>query len=66
MGGFFPSFPFYVPDSPGTPLWWDISFWLFQLIVMSSLLLMLRRWAIRADHDREEAYQESLRSPEKS
>lgn len=53
MSGFFPSFPFFVPHSPGSPHWWDLFWWAFQLIVMSALLLSLRKIAVGIDRERE-------------
>jgi len=52
MGGFFPSFPFYIPHSEGIAHWFDIFWWSFQLIVMGGLLLALRKLAIGADRER--------------
>jgi hypothetical protein len=53
MGGFFPSFPFYIPHSPGMPHWWDIFWWSWQLIVMGAVLLGVRAMALRYDRDRD-------------
>lgn len=55
MGGFFPRFPYFIPSSPGMPHWWDIFWWTFQLVIMGSLLLALRRIALRVDRERDAA-----------
>jgi len=49
MSSFWPSIPFYIPYSPGMPSWWDLVWWVFQLIVMSLLLLWLHSVALRED-----------------
>lgn len=49
MGGFWPKVPFYIPYSPGMPGWWDLVWWIFQIIVMSALLLTLHNVALRED-----------------
>ncbi|MDA8192919.1 MAG: hypothetical protein M0Z53_02810 [Thermaerobacter sp.] len=52
MSGFFPHFPFFVPHSPGIPHWWDLFWWAFQLIVMTAILLSLRKVAVSIDQER--------------
>lgn len=59
MGSFWPSIPFYIPYSPGMPSWWDLVWWIFQLVVMSALLLLLHNVAMREDR---EPHDESLES----
>ncbi|PWI57816.1 hypothetical protein [Sulfoacidibacillus thermotolerans] len=49
MNGFWPSIPFYIPYSPGMPNWWDLVWWIFQLVIMSALLLILHLVATRED-----------------
>lgn len=55
MENFWPHFPIVIPQSPGMPLVWDIFWWFFQVSVMTTLLLVLRRMALRADKARDEA-----------
>lgn len=52
MKGFFPSLPYVIPHSPGIAHWWDIFWWIFQLVVMTTLVLVLRHWAISFDRER--------------
>ncbi len=35
------------------PHWWDIFWWVFQLVIMGGLLLALRRIALRVDRERD-------------
>ncbi|MCI0182278.1 MAG: hypothetical protein OWR52_10420 [Acidibacillus sp.] len=51
---FWPTLPIKIPYSEGMPLWWDIVFWIFQAVVMTTLVLLLIRWATRIDHIREQ------------
>ncbi|MCI0182165.1 MAG: hypothetical protein OWR52_12950 [Acidibacillus sp.] len=51
MGGFWPSIPYYIPYSPGMPNWWDLVWWIFQLVVMSALLMALHTVATREDRE---------------
>jgi hypothetical protein len=53
VGGFFPSFPYFIPSTPGMPHWWDIFWWSWQLIVMGGILLAVRALALRWDRDQE-------------
>lgn len=53
MGGFWPSFPYFIPSSPGMPHWWDIFWWSWQLIAMGAVLLGVRAMALRWDRDRD-------------
>ena len=46
---FWPTLPIVIPKSPGIALWWDIVFWLFQAVVMTTLLVVLRKWALGVD-----------------
>lgn len=46
---FWPTFPFFIPTLPGIATWWDIFWWAFQLIVMSAVLLGLRRLGVSVD-----------------
>ncbi|MCY0900888.1 MAG: hypothetical protein OWU32_01715 [Firmicutes bacterium] len=64
MSGFWPSLPFYIPYSPGMPSWWDLVWWVFQLIVMSLLLLWLHSTALREDRAalQETAHREGKRA----
>lgn len=49
MEKFWPSLPYLVPKSEGIPLWWDIFWWAFQVVIMTVILVMLRNWAVRED-----------------
>lgn len=60
--GFWPTLPYFIPHSPGIAHWWDIFWWAFQLIVMSSLLLGLRKMALRIDR-RREASSDAVETP---
>ncbi len=46
---FWPTLPIVIPKSPGIALWWDIAFWLFQAVIMTTLLVILRKWALDVD-----------------
>ena len=50
-GGFWPSLPIKIPYSEGMAHWWDPAWWIFQIVVMSILLLTLRRVAMSIDRD---------------
>jgi hypothetical protein len=49
MEHFWPSLPVVIPNSEGMPMWWDIMWWVFQIVIMSTLLITLRNWAVKAD-----------------
>lgn len=49
MEKFWPSLPYVVPNSQGIPLWWDIFWWSFQVVIMTVILVLLRNWAARED-----------------
>ncbi|UOF89829.1 hypothetical protein LSG31_18435 [Fodinisporobacter ferrooxydans] len=49
MGNFWPTFPFVIPNSPGIPLWWDLFWWIFQIVLISSLLYVLKTWCVKMD-----------------
>jgi hypothetical protein len=51
--GFWPSLPIHIPASPGMPILWDIVWWLFQAVIMGSLLYFLRTAALRIDRVRD-------------
>ncbi|MCY0875509.1 MAG: hypothetical protein OWT28_04465 [Firmicutes bacterium] len=55
MGNFWPTLPIRIPASPGMPILWDIVWWLFQLVVMVTLLILFRTFALRIDRIRNEA-----------
>lgn len=59
MEHFWPTFPFLVPASQGLPLWWALSWWIFQILIMGLVLTLITRWAVRVDRDLK------LSSPEK-
>lgn len=46
-----PTAPFYIPYSPGMPDWWDLAWWVFQIVIMSLLLWFLATVAMRVDRD---------------
>lgn len=48
---FWPSFPFIIQPSQGLPLWWDLSWWIFQIVIMCAVLYLITRWAVRVDRD---------------
>ncbi len=50
-GRFFPTLPFRIPHSPGISHWWDIFWWVFQLVVMTTMVLLLRHWAVSFDRE---------------
>ncbi|HBQ94258.1 MAG: hypothetical protein M1294_07000 [Firmicutes bacterium] len=54
MRPFFPSLPLKIPYSPGISHWWDPMWWIFQIVVMSFLLLSLRKVAMDIDRARED------------
>lgn len=49
MHNFWPTLPFFVPASQGVPLWWDVLWWIFQIVVMSFILFIVTRWALKID-----------------
>lgn len=49
MEKFWPTFPYLIPASQGMPLWWYISWWIFQIVVMGAILYLITRWAVRVD-----------------
>jgi hypothetical protein len=51
MDHFWPTLPLTVPNSEGIALWWDIAWWVFQIVVMVILLTVIARWAVRVDKD---------------
>lgn len=48
---FWPSLPYIVPGSEGLPLWWAISWWIFQVVIMGAILWLIFRWATRIDRE---------------
>ncbi|PSR26078.1 MAG: hypothetical protein C7B43_15165 [Sulfobacillus benefaciens] len=54
MRPFFPTLPLKIPYSPGISHWWDPMWWIFQIVVMSFLLLGLRKVAMDIDRARGE------------
>ncbi len=61
MHHFFPTLPFRIPHSPGISHWWDIFWWIFQLVVMTTMVLLLRHWALSFDRE----YQKPMDRPVK-
>lgn len=54
MGGFWPHVPYIIPSSQGMPMWWDILWWVFQIVIMTAVLLLLRVWATKVDRANEQ------------
>lgn len=50
---FFPHLPIAIPYSPGVRAWWDPFWWVFQIGVMTSLVLYFNRLADRIDKERD-------------
>ncbi len=67
--GFWPTLPLKMPYSEGEAHWWDPTWWIFQIVVMSILLLTLRRVALSVDrgekqeNDRKSSERRSPGSP---
>jgi hypothetical protein len=59
---FFPYFPFRIPHQPGIAHWWDIFWWIVQLVVMTSLLIGLRRLGVGMDEEKGSALPAALRA----
>jgi hypothetical protein len=59
---FWPHFPFFIPGLPGIANWWDIFWWAFQLVVMSAVLIGLRRLGVGVDEENERRLPAALRS----
>jgi hypothetical protein len=51
MEHFWPTLPYIIPTSQGLPLWWSILWWIFQIAIMSTLLWIVTRWALRVDRE---------------
>ena len=62
-GGFWPTLPLKIPYSEGVPHWWDPAWWIFQIVVMTILLLTLRRVAMSIDRSDTAAQAKSGRRP---
>lgn len=60
MEHFWPQLPLLVPASQGDPLWWYISWWIFQIVVMVFLLVMVARWAVNMDRNMEADRKQSV------
>ncbi len=58
---FWPHLPLNIPYSPGIAHWWDPMWWVFQIVVMTTLLITLRKVAL--DIDRERGEKRSPQSP---
>ena len=54
MRPFFPTLPLKIPYSPGISHWWDPMWWIFQIVVMTVLLITLRKVAMDIDRERAE------------
>lgn len=51
MHHFWPSLPLHIPYSEGIAHWWDPSWWIYQVVVMTLLLMYLRKLGKRVDRD---------------
>ena len=49
MEAFWPKLPYVIPASQGQPLWWDIAWWIFQIVIMVVIVALITRWATRVD-----------------
>lgn len=49
---FFPQLPILIPASPGMHFGWQVSWWVFQIVVMGTLLIVLQRMGVRLDEKR--------------
>jgi hypothetical protein len=49
MEKFWPTLPFLIPTTEGTQMWWDIFWWIFQIVIMSTLIILLTKWALKMD-----------------
>ena len=54
MEHFWPSLPYHIPPSQGMRLWWDIFWWIFQIVTMTTIIVLLRTWALREDKDKDQ------------
>lgn len=59
MEKFWPVLPYLVPKSEGIPLWWDIFWWSFQVVIMTVILVLLRNWAARVDKAMDEEVEQT-------
>lgn len=50
--GFWPKLPLSIPYSAGISHWWDPFWWIFQIVVMGTILLTLRKVAKSVDVDK--------------
>ncbi|AUW93845.1 MAG: hypothetical protein C7B44_11490 [Sulfobacillus thermosulfidooxidans] len=51
---FWPHLPLRIPYSIGMAHWWDPMWWIFQIVVMTVLLITLRKVAMDIDRERAE------------
>ncbi|MCF8565340.1 hypothetical protein LLE49_11490 [Alicyclobacillus tolerans] len=35
-------------------MWWDIFWWIFQIVTMTTIIVLLRTWALREDKDKDQ------------
>lgn len=52
---FWPQLPIYIPSSPGLHFGWQVTWWLFQIIVMGGAIYILQRLGITIDERRSDA-----------
>lgn len=60
MDHFWPTLPLIVPKSEGIALWWDIAWWIFQIVVMVFLLVIVAKWAQQMDRKMNANQKESV------
>lgn len=62
MEPFWPTLPYIIPTTEGTPLWWYIFWWLWQIVVMVTIVVVLTRWATKMDKMKNEQAQQTVKS----
>lgn len=63
--GFFPHLPIRIPYSPGIAHWWDPFWWLFQIVVMATLLMVFRKVALHVDDQFDDSESQAFHRNEK-
>lgn len=49
--GFFPKLPIIVPTTQGIAFWWDIVGWVFQIVIMVTIIWLVTRWALNVEKE---------------
>lgn len=65
MEPFFPTLPFIIPHSEGTAIWWDIAWWVFQIVIMTVLVVLITKWAVNMDKEFDSTVQKTGKSANK-